>query len=164
MNNRSGLRFAPMYRLRFTDWVLCRMRGYMSKVFGIVFILLLSSIGHTQESVNEQKLMAAVETSLNSSVHCYKFLAPLGNALGKEIGLWWRKRQIRKNYVLPLFEKVQSLKSEDNGKEKIALELELFEDRIFEEQPIFHACSDKTEAFFKNIRNYVEFTTTISAP
>lgn len=137
----------------------------MSKVFGIILILVFSVVGHAheQELLSEKTLMHAVESSLDATARCHMFLAPLGNAMGKEIGLWWRKRQIRNDYITPLFEKVQTLKSEVNAQENIVREVEFFEVRLLE-QSVFKKCPEKTEEFFKNVRAYIEFTTVQVSP
>ncbi len=137
----------------------------MSKVFGIILIFVFSVVGHAndQDLISEKTLMRSVESSLDETVRCHMFLAPLGNAMGKEIGIWWRKRQIRNDYITPLFEKVQTLKSDVNAQEMIMLEVAFFEVRLLD-QSVFKKCPEKTEEFFKNVRAYIEFTTAQVVP
>lgn len=135
----------------------------MSKVFGIVFILFSGSTVFAQSTaVDAETLMKSIDSTLDAVIRCEYVVAPVGsgtgNMIGKEIGVFFKIRKIRKNYIIPLINKTESLKTDVEASGKIVREVELFEARLLE-NALFTKCPGKTAEFFKSVKSYIEFTT-----
>lgn len=125
-------------------------------------LFLSSSVFADSAAVDAEVLMKNIDSTLDATIRCEYIVAPVGsgtgNMLGKQISMFFKARKIKKSYIRPLMDKIESLKGGADASQKIVREVDIFEARLLENE-IFKKCPSKTAEFFKSVKAYIEFTT-----
>lgn len=118
--------------------------------------------GDTEKIVKTMSLTESekqIEALLDSTLRCGHVSLPLGSAPGNSIGtgvyIWWQKRQYNEKHIQPFFKRVRLMRQYEAGRRHIALDLEVFLEKLSEDRKM-QQCPAMAEIFFDSIEKHVE--------